>query len=100
MDVFSVLMNVYLGVGLLGHVATLGFPMVLVVRNLPSNAGDIRDRGSVPGSGRSPGGGHGRPLQCSCLENPLDRGSWWATVHGITRSQTLLKQLNTHTHTQ
>ena len=46
--------------------------------------------GSIPGSGRSPGGGHGNPLQYSCLENPMDRGAWWATVHGVTKSQTRL----------
>ena len=52
------------------------------------NAGDIRDMGSIPGLGRSPGGGHGNPLQYSCLENPTDRGAWWAIVHGIAKSQT------------
>ena len=69
-----------------------------MVKNLPANAGDIRDRGSIPGLERFPGGGNGNPLQYSCLENPLDRGSWWATVHRI-RSQTPLKRLHTHTHT-
>ena len=64
--------------------------MVLVVKNLPANAGDIRDMGSIPGSGRSPGGGHGNPLQYFCLENPMDRGAWWATVHGVAKSQTPL----------
>ena len=54
------------------------------------NAGDL---GSIPGSGRSPGGGHGNPLQYSCLENPVDRGAWWATVHGVAKSRTRLKQL-------
>ena len=58
----------------------------LVVKNLPANAGDSRDSGSIPGSGRSPGGGHGNSLQYSCLENPMDRGAWWATVH---RSQSV-----------
>ena len=48
---------------------------------------DIRDAGSIPGSGRSPGGGHGNPLQYSCLENPMDRGAWWARVHRVTQSQ-------------
>ena len=57
-----------------------GFPETLVVKNLPASTGDIRDVGLIPGSGRSPGGGHGNPLQYSCLENPLDRGAWWATV--------------------
>ena len=60
--------------------------VALVVKNPPANAGDIGDTGSIPGSGRSPGGGHGNPLQCSCLENPMDRGAWWATVHGVTKS--------------
>ena len=64
--------------------------MELVVKNLPANAGDIRDAGSTPGSGRSPGEGHGNPLQYSCLENPMDRGAWQATVHGVARSQTRL----------
>ena len=54
-------------------------------------------RRSEPGSGRAPGGGHGRPLQRSCLENPMDRGVCWATVHGVTQSWTWLKQLSTHT---
>ena len=60
-----------------------------MVRNLPANAGDIRDTGSIPGSGRSPGEGNGNPFQYSCLENPMDRGAWMvATVHGVTKSQT------------
>ena len=58
------------------------------VKNLPANAGDIRDVGSIPGLGRSPGGGHGNPLQYSYLENPMDRVAWQATVHGITGSDT------------
>ena len=58
----------------------MGFPGGTAVKNLPAKAGDIRDMGSIPGSGRSPGGGHGNPLQYSCLENPMDRGAWWATV--------------------
>jgi len=65
--------------------------VALVVKNLPANAGDIRDAGLIPGSGRSPGGGHGNPLQYSCLENPMDREAWWATVHRVTKSWTLLK---------
>ena len=60
--------------------------MVLVVKNPPANVRDIRDAGSIPGLGRSPGGGHGHPLQYSCLENPMDRGAWKATVHGIAKS--------------
>ena len=58
------------------------------VKNLPANAGDTGDTDSIPGSGRSPGVGNGNPLQHSCLENPMDRGVWQATVHGITKSQT------------
>ena len=58
-----------------------------MVKNLPANAGDIRDVGSIPGSGKSPGGGHGNPLQYSCLENPMDRGAWWATVHRLKKSR-------------
>ena len=64
------------------------FQVALVVKNPPANAGDRREAGSVPGSGRSPGGGNGNPLQYSCLENPMDRGAWWAIVHSITKSQT------------
>ena len=57
-----------------------------MVKNLPASAGDIRDMGSIPGLGRSPGEGNGNPLQYSYLENPMDRGSWQATVHGVTKS--------------
>ena len=64
------------------------FPLALVVKNLPANAGDIRDVGSVPGSERSPGGGHGNPHQYSCLEHPMDRGAWQATVHEVSKNQT------------
>ena len=59
--------------------------MALVLKNAPANAGDKRDSGSVSGLGRSPGGGHGNPLQYSCLENPMDRGSWRATVQELQR---------------
>jgi len=62
--------------------------VALEVKNLPANAGDIRDAGSIPGSGRSPGIGHGNPLRYSCLENPVDRGAWWATGHRLTESWT------------
>ena len=62
--------------------------VVLVVRNLPANAGDIRYVDSVPGSGRSPGGGNGNPLQYCCLGNPMDRGVRWVTIHGAAESQT------------
>ena len=68
--------------------------MALVVKNLPASVGDIRDMGSIPGSGRSPGEGNGNPLQYSCLENPMDRGAWRATVHGVAQSQTQLKQVS------
>ena len=68
-----------------------------MVKNLPANAGNISDAGLIPGSGRSPGGGHGNPLPYSCLENPMDRGAWWATVHRVTESQTWLKLLSLHT---
>ena len=57
----------------------------LVVRKPPANTRVIRDVGSVPGLGRSAGARNGNPLQCSCLENPMDRGAWWATVHGVPR---------------
>ena len=57
--------------------------VTLVEKNLPANTGDLRDADSTPGSGRSPGGEYGNPLQSSCLENPMDRGAWWATVHGL-----------------
>ena len=62
--------------------------VALVVKNPPANAGDVRDVGSIPGSGRSPAGGHGNLLQYFCLENPMDRGAWQATVHGVRKSWT------------
>ena len=62
-----------------------GFPGGSAVKNLPANA---VDSGLIPGLGRSPGDGSGNPLQYSCLENPMDRDAWWATVHGVTKSQT------------
>ena len=64
---------------------------MLEVRNPPINAGDIRDMGSIPGWGRSPGVRHGNPPQYSCLDNPMDRGAWWATVYEVTKSQRGLK---------
>ena len=71
--------------------------VALVVKNLPANAGDMRDVGSIPGSRRSPRGGHGNPLQYSCLEKVTDRGgAWWVTIHRVIKSQTRLKQLSTH----
>ena len=65
--------------------------VALAVKDLPANAGDVRDAGSIPGTRRSPEGGHGNPLQYSCLENPMDRGAWQAPVHGVAESQTQLK---------
>ena len=62
--------------------------MALVVKNLPANTGDVRDMGLIPGLGRSPGEGNGNALQYSCLENPMDRGAWQATVHSVAQSQT------------
>ena len=62
--------------------------MVLVVKNPPASAGDRRDVGSIPRWGSSPGGEHGNSIQCSYLENPMDRGAWWATVHRVEKSWT------------
>ena len=71
---------------------------VALVKNSPARARDTGYMGSIPGSGRSPGGGHGNPLQYSCLENPMENPvAWWATVHGVTKSQSWLKWLSTHT---
>ena len=79
--------------------------VVLVVKNLPAYAGDIRDlemleaQGSIPGSGRSPGKGNGNLLQCSHVENHMNRGAWWAVAHRVIKSWTQMKLLSTHTHT-
>ena len=67
-----------------------------MVKNLPANTGDIRDVGLIPRLERSLRGGHGNLLQYSCLENPMDRGTWWATVHRVAKSRTQLKQLCMH----
>ena len=80
---------------LLGNISPLfqrsGFPGGVSGKVLvPANAGDIRDTGLIPGLGRSPGEGNGNPLQYSCLENPMDGGAWWATIHGVAKSQTQL----------
>ena len=72
--------------------------MALVVKNPPANAGRLKRNRFIPGSGRSPGGGHGNPLQYSCLENPMDRGAWRATVHGVAKSWIQLKQLSIAQH--
>ena len=63
-----------------------GFPGGSVVKNPPGNARNARDTGSIPGSGRSSGGGYGNPVQYSCLEKPQERGAWWATVHVVSNS--------------
>ena len=76
-------------------IVTVGFRGGAVVKNPPPNAGDTRDVGSIPGLGRSPGGGHGNPPQYSCLEKSKDRGAWQATVHGVTESD-----MTEHTCTQ
>ena len=75
-----------------------GFPGGSVVKNPPANAEEAGDADSIPGLGRSPGGGHSNPLGCSCLENPMDRGDWWATVHRVSKNQIQLVTEHTHTH--
>ena len=92
----------------------MGFPGGAMIENLPATVGDARDGGSIPGLGRSPGGGKGNPLQYPCLENPVDRGAW-CTVHGVRKSWIRMSDLartgrcahahtrahtHTHTHTQ
>ena len=67
---------------------------MLVVKNLPANAGDIRDTGLIPGLGGSPGEGNGTPLQSCCLESPMDRGAWRATVHGVAKESDATEQLH------
>ena len=74
----------------------LGLPRWLSGEESACHAEDAGDLGSIPGWGRFPGGGHDNPLQYSCLENPMDRGAWWALVHRVAQSQTRLKQLNTN----
>ena len=69
-------------------------PCGLVVKNRPANAGDAEDMGSIPGSGRSPGGVSGNPLQYSCLENPMDRGAWWASVGGVAKELDMPERLS------
>ena len=76
------------------HSPTRASQVVLVVKNLPANAGDIRDMDSIPGLGRSPREGRGSPFQYSCLENPMDRAASWAKVHGVAKYQKWLKPLS------
>ena len=84
--------------GLTEHLSTIKYPwasqLAPAVKTLPANAGDARDSGLVLGSGRSPGEGHGHPLQYSCLENPMDSGAWWITVHRVAESDT--SEVTTH----
>ena len=75
--------------------STIASQVALVVKNLPANAVDIKDSGSIPGLGRSPGRGNGNLFQYSCLQNPVDRGTLWATVHMVAKSWRWLKRLNT-----
>ena len=79
---------------ILSYLYEINSQVVLVVKNPLANAGDIRDLGLIPGSGRSLGEGNDNPLQYSCLENPVDGGAWRATVHRVSKSQTRLKQIN------
>ena len=69
-----------------------------MVKNPPVSAGDVRDAGSISGLERSPGGGLGNPPQYSCLENPMERGAWWAIVHGVAKESDTTEQLNSHHH--
>ena len=100
---FSILASLYIRADVnylfirLGMWYTGASQVALVVKNPPASGGDIRDTGSIPGLGRSPGGGHGNPLQYSCLENSMDRGAWQAMVHKSAKCQTRLKRLSMHT---
>ena len=89
-SIFSFLRNL--------HTVCQASQVALVVKNPPANSRDIRVRGSTHGSGRSPGEGHGNPLQHSCLENPMDKEAWQITVLMVTKSQTTQKRLRTHVH--
>ena len=72
---------------MLDHILRGASQLAVVVENQPANAEDITGAGSIPGPGRSPGGGHDNPLQYPCLENPMDREVWWATVRGVAKTQ-------------
>ena len=85
------------GRSLIGKVNVGSSQAALVVKNLPANAGNIRNMDSIPGWRRSPGGGHGNPLQYSCLEKPMDREAWLATVHRVSQSDTI--EATSHAHT-
>ena len=76
----------------------MGFPGSSVVKNLPANPGAAGDAGSIPGSARSTGEWNGNPLQYSCWDNPMDRGAWWATVHGSCKESETTEQLSVHEH--
>ena len=76
----------------------MGLQRWLSSKESACKSGATGDMGSIPGSGKSPGGGQGNPLQYSSLENPMDRGAWWATVHRFANNQTQLKRLSTHAH--
>ena len=82
------------------YILKLYSQVVLVIKRktLPAKARDVRDACLIPGLARPPGGGHGNPLQYSCLENPMDRGAWQATVHGVAKNQTGLEALSTQAH--
>ena len=94
---FSILEGLYLGMECWVICTFWASQMALMVKNSLANVGDIRNTDSIPGSRRFPGGGHGNPLQDSCLENPMDRGTWRATVHCFEKSQTRLPWPSMHT---
>ena len=99
----NIFMHTGINVGLYiqSYICKWASQVVLVVKNLPVNEGDARDTGSIPGSGRYPGEGKGSPLQHFCLENSMERGAWWATVSGVSRSWTRQSEhvsVNMHTH--
>ena len=81
-------------IGVMQPQANRASQVVLLVKNPPTNTGDLRDSGPIRGWGRSPGEGNGTLLQYSFLENPTDRGAWWAAVHGVTKSQTQLSDFH------
>ena len=88
--------HIYIHTYICTYVYAWASQVAQLVKNPPASVGDARDVGSILGSGRSPGGGNGNPLQYSCLENPMGRGAWRATVHRVAKIQIRLKQLSTH----